>query len=282
MRSLRPFTMAASSLNDDLVHLCNIGDDLPLSTLFANIPGAEERWHTHAWPRICDAIGAAVLSVADAAMIHTVRPPGRVHKGPSSFELFGFDFVMTADLDPWLLEANTSPDMGERSGPEMQPLVAQAVSGILDIVLGLHEKTLTVPAVGEFVSAWQCVLDHQIDPDEARRRFYAKGPGPPSCAYHHNHIDVVRQAFFPTSNQMRNKAQTGRSHSSPPSRSGGNQDLEKQEDRDAKSHLCRSTSFRGHSRALARKLEKQENRADSSHPLQGRQSLTPVAGVRMR
>jgi len=147
-RCLKTFSLALASLNDEEVHIGCQGIDRPLSELFGTLPNIEPRWHAHTWPRICESIRAAVGSVADAAFIYAVPKAGAAqeHQGPASFELFGFDFILSDNLDPWLLEANTSPGMVHC--PEVDVGLSGAIDGMLDIVLGLHEDTLFLPEVG--------------------------------------------------------------------------------------------------------------------------------------
>lgn len=194
-KCLKAFSLAPGSLNDEEVHIGCQGVDRPLSELFGSLPDIESRWHEHSWPRICESIRAAVGSVADAAFIYAVPKAGAAeeHQGPASFELFGFDFILSDNLDPWLLEANTSPGMVHCH--EVDAGLSRAVDGMLDIVLGLHENTVVLPQVGGRVSGWELLTNSGLDPKDALQRFYTKGAWP--CTGGHGHIEVVREALYP-------------------------------------------------------------------------------------
>lgn len=49
---------------------------------------------------------------------------------PSAFELFGFDFLVDSDWNPWLLEANADPDVGA-SGGRLRGIIEEMVEGVL-------------------------------------------------------------------------------------------------------------------------------------------------------
>ena len=45
--------------------------------------------------------------------LESVRRKLKITK--SSFELFGYDFIIDNDMDPWLIEVNTNPCLEESS-----------------------------------------------------------------------------------------------------------------------------------------------------------------------
>ncbi|EFJ49768.1 tubulin tyrosine ligase, partial [Volvox carteri f. nagariensis] len=53
------------------------------------------------WSRVCEVATAALFAAQDA-----------IPHSPNSFELFGFDLMIDAELKVWLLEVNSSPSMG--------------------------------------------------------------------------------------------------------------------------------------------------------------------------
>ncbi|GLI62135.1 hypothetical protein VaNZ11_004698, partial [Volvox africanus] len=53
------------------------------------------------WSRVCEVATAALFAAQDA-----------IPHSPNSFELFGFDMMIDAELKVWLLEVNSSPSMG--------------------------------------------------------------------------------------------------------------------------------------------------------------------------
>jgi tubulin monoglycylase TTLL3/8 len=65
------------------------------------------------------ALTCALLSVQDT-----------VEDRKASFELFGADFLLTEDLNPWLLEINSSPDLSS-STPITKRLCHSVIEDII-------------------------------------------------------------------------------------------------------------------------------------------------------
>lgn len=93
-----------------------------------------EAWDRSTWPRILQAVRTSVLAC---------QPDACHAKG--CFELFGFDFLIDKRMQPWLLEANSSPDLCEDSGPALRALVESKLRDLLRIVVGLQEGTVEIP-----------------------------------------------------------------------------------------------------------------------------------------
>ena len=75
-------------------------------------------WYTAAWPALKRATGAILRSAAQKVAIATKR----------SFELFGFDFMVTEDLRPYCLEVNSGPvTHAEMDLPMLRQLVGFAI-----------------------------------------------------------------------------------------------------------------------------------------------------------
>ena len=67
---------------------------------------------------------------------------------PNCFELFGFDLLVDSSWHVWLLEANAEPDFAQ-TGARLKPLMAEAVQGALQLVLGsLHIQRAADGEVG--------------------------------------------------------------------------------------------------------------------------------------
>ena len=97
------------------------------------------------------ALGVAVralLGTALRAVADVVEPA----PGGFSFELFGFDVLLDAELRPWLLEANSSPSMA-RDAPPLRRMVDHALDDLLDVVLALHVGGRSVAEVAAERSA---------------------------------------------------------------------------------------------------------------------------------
>eukprot|EP00929_Paragymnodinium_shiwhaense_P058421 TRINITY_DN29250_c0_g1_i2.p1 TRINITY_DN29250_c0_g1~~TRINITY_DN29250_c0_g1_i2.p1 ORF type:complete len:762 (-),score=158.68 TRINITY_DN29250_c0_g1_i2:492-2777(-) len=96
---------------------------------------ARERWQSCTWPRMLAAVRAAVL----ASQVDVGKHP------PGCFELFGFDFILDEDMWPWLLEANSSPDLCEDAGPSLRRMTEGALNEMLRLVLGLRTGSVQLP-----------------------------------------------------------------------------------------------------------------------------------------
>lgn len=98
--------------------------------------GLYEKWVAHTWPRMLDAVRACVRSCQVDVGSHQ----------PGCFELFGFDFLLDEDLEPWLLEANSSPDLCEDGGPSLRKLTEDAITQLCQLVPSLHNNSIDMPS----------------------------------------------------------------------------------------------------------------------------------------
>ena len=85
-------------------------------------------WDESIFPRIKQIVRWSLQSI------------GRIgYRKGKNFELFGYDFMVDANLQPWLLEVNSSPSM-EYSTPVTETLVRQVLTDCVKIVV--DESTL--------------------------------------------------------------------------------------------------------------------------------------------
>jgi hypothetical protein len=47
--------------------------------------------------------------------LESVRKKLKIMRGSCSFEMFGYDFIIDGDFNPWLIEVNTNPCLEESS-----------------------------------------------------------------------------------------------------------------------------------------------------------------------
>lgn len=125
-----------------------------LERLEGDHPGATEIFWQSTWPKVLDGIRLAVLAT-QASVITECEEYRRGKKlpGPRSFELFGFDFAIDADLKPWLLEANVTPDMLPGDPEPMRTWAYDATEGLLKVVTGVQSGELKLPSAADLAAA---------------------------------------------------------------------------------------------------------------------------------
>mmetsp|Transcript_6459 Transcript_6459/g.15704 ORF Transcript_6459/g.15704 Transcript_6459/m.15704 type:complete len:1394 (+) Transcript_6459:99-4280(+) len=118
------------------------------SEFLQEITGEPEYWQDVLRPRLKDIILHCLNSVRDKMVQRT-----------NSFELYGFDFLISEDLAPWLLEVNLSPACESRT-PWMSTMLERMASQLVDIVQGAH-------LVQDGGSHWMCIAEEQDDEHSA-------------------------------------------------------------------------------------------------------------------
>jgi tubulin monoglycylase TTLL3/8 len=66
-----------------------------------------------------------------------------------SFEQLGYDMMIDENLNPWLIEVNSSPAM-DYSTPITRKLVKMVMEDIVKVVIDLHKKKNKSKSVGQF------------------------------------------------------------------------------------------------------------------------------------
>eukprot|EP00928_Gymnodinium_smaydae_P047793 TRINITY_DN31924_c0_g1_i1.p1 TRINITY_DN31924_c0_g1~~TRINITY_DN31924_c0_g1_i1.p1 ORF type:complete len:740 (-),score=162.22 TRINITY_DN31924_c0_g1_i1:536-2755(-) len=119
-----------------------------LDWLDANRPDLKGRsvWTASTWPRILEVVRACVLASQSDVGANT----------RGCFELFGFDFLLDEDMQPWFLEANSSPDLCEDGGPSLRRLTEGALKELLALVFALNSGAVTLPPPGSASEAASC------------------------------------------------------------------------------------------------------------------------------
>eukprot|EP00931_Biecheleriopsis_adriatica_P104052 TRINITY_DN787_c1_g1_i1.p1 TRINITY_DN787_c1_g1~~TRINITY_DN787_c1_g1_i1.p1 ORF type:complete len:761 (-),score=124.31 TRINITY_DN787_c1_g1_i1:14-2062(-) len=126
-----------------------------LERLEAGRPGSTEQFWNTTWPCMLDGVRLAVLAT-QAAVVTDSEEYRRSRKtplpGPRCFELFGFDFALDADLKPWLLEANVTPDMLPDEPEPIKSWARDATEGLLKIVTRSQSGELRMPAPADLAT----------------------------------------------------------------------------------------------------------------------------------
>ncbi|CAK9014288.1 unnamed protein product [Durusdinium trenchii] len=213
----RPFTWEDAQIADPYVHLTNRTvqrhdapeekasdeDEAHIMMLPAFLKWAEELenlnalscWKERTWPKILEVVRTCVLSCKEDVGAH---PRG-------CFELFGFDFLLDCDFTPWLLEANSSPDLCEDAGPSLRRMTETALTQLFELVQGLFiEETITFSGAGKFdcpvpgSGDWHLILREETSrgtKDLELRRAVRASRRPPSVSTAQSrtqHRDVLR------------------------------------------------------------------------------------------
>lgn len=87
--------------------------------------GKGNEWHSSIFPNMCETITVVVLD-------HIRHNIGKT-QSPSSFQLLGADFVLTENLDPWLIEINSNPGLS----PTTNVIANVATMLLKDIIKGI-------------------------------------------------------------------------------------------------------------------------------------------------
>lgn len=113
--------------------------------------GAAEKWENRTWPQILDATRAAFLGCQAMAFGPSVH--GRPRRpGPPTFELFGLDFAIDSEWNPWLLEVNMSPAMlDDCKLPDLLKFAQEAAEEMISMAWSYNQGELKLPTSEELL-----------------------------------------------------------------------------------------------------------------------------------
>ena len=139
--SLVDYTTTDASLKNNLVHLTNIAiqkkhpdynalkNEAVLSMAgLEKVVECPTGWVTSTLENKMKSSMAAVISAASS----------KFDRKGGCFDLFGFDFMVTAAMEVVLIEVNTNPALHVSDGQVLEELLPKVVRGTLDIVLETH------------------------------------------------------------------------------------------------------------------------------------------------
>lgn len=89
---------------------------------------------------------AKMKEIVIATILGTID---QVHGRRGSFEQLGYDMMIDEDLNPWLIEVNSSPAM-DYSTPITRKLVKAVMEDIAKIIVDLRRKKSKTKSAGEF------------------------------------------------------------------------------------------------------------------------------------
>ena len=104
------------------------------STQLLSVSSCRDVWSDVLRPQIAKIVKLSLQSAQDVI-------DGR----PASFEVYGFDFMIDADLHPWLIEINSSPDFSY-STAVTEELVQECSDGIASVVVDYRDWEKDVAA----------------------------------------------------------------------------------------------------------------------------------------
>lgn len=122
--------------------------------------GKPEMWDTRIYPGMQKAIIAVMLASQDAMD----------RSKPNTFELFGADFMIGEDFNPWLIEINSSPDLGSSTSVTAR-LCPQCLEDTIKVVI--DRKNDSKADTGKF----EIIYKQYIPPQQAYMglNLYLKG-----------------------------------------------------------------------------------------------------------
>lgn len=154
----KPYEFQATGRAETYAHATNCRDEdnrVTMRSLFARCgPSAARLWESRTWPQLLDGVRASLLAVRDGVLgvdLDFKRKKKLDNTaGPRAFELFGFDFAVDEAWRPWLLEANSSPDMLKSCVvPEITAWAEEATESMLRMALLHRNGGLNVPKASE-------------------------------------------------------------------------------------------------------------------------------------
>jgi hypothetical protein len=165
-----PFSLSLSQLRNLFVHLTNssIQKEQPDAQRAAAVPGvdAEEGGTKVALSQLKRRLAAAGMDVdvlwariVDVILRSLYAVHEAIPASPNSFELFGYDVLIDAQLKPWLIEVNSSPQLTRDN-----PLDYQIKEALLADTLSLIAPPLVDRAVWSEMLRWRLERERATTP----------------------------------------------------------------------------------------------------------------------